>query len=88
MHGGDVTVLRNLTVANQGRAAERSQVDVKLGVPRDSQRRGDPARGLDLAGMDLTVADRQREQRVPVLGGDRARGVGVEAPAQEKDGLH
>ena len=36
--------------------------------------------------MELPVADGERVQLVPVRAGDRRRGVGIEAAAQQNDG--
>src|SRR4030095_11467550 len=59
----------------------------QLGVAADAEGPGHGARGLDLEGVDLAVADRQRVQREALGGDHRRRGVGIEAPAQEQDGI-
>ena len=84
--GGHVAILRDVAVADQRGPAERREVDVELDVARDAQRGGDAARRLDLARVDLAVADGQRVELVAVARGHGAGGVGVEAAAEQDDG--
>ena len=86
VHGGDVAVLRDSAVADQRGAAERREVDVQLDVAAHAQRGGDTARRLDLARMNLAVADGQRVELVAVARGHRTGRVGVETAAEKDDG--
>ena len=64
-------VLRDLAVADERRAAERAQIDVELDVSGEAERRGDAARGFDLARVHLAVPDASA-RRAPSLRGARA----------------
>ena len=64
--GGQRPILRDLAVADERRPADLRQRHLEFEVPRDAQRRGDLPRRLDLARVDLPVADGQRVQLVPV----------------------
>ena len=83
----DRPILGHRGGAGQRRGGDAAQVEIQLGVAADAERPGDGARGLDLARVDLAVADGQRVQREALGGDHRRRGVGIEAPAQEHDGV-
>ena len=84
--GGDVAILRDVAVADQRGTAERREIDVELDVAPHAQRGGHAARRLDLARVNLAVADRQRVELVAVARGHGAGRVGVETAAEKDDG--
>ena len=53
----DRPILRHRGRAGQRRRGDAAQVQIELDVAADAERLGDGARGLDLARVDLAVAD-------------------------------
>ena len=84
----EIAVLGDLTVAEERGAAERREVDVELDVARDAQMARDLPRRGDLARVHLAVPHGQGVQLVPLGAHHRARGVGVQPAAQQKDRFH
>ena len=78
-------ILRDGAVADERGAAERSEVDGQLEVPGDAERAGRGARRLDLARVDLAVADAQGVELVAVRPGHRRGGERVEPAAEQHD---
>jgi len=86
--GIQVAVARDVDVAGQRRSADGAQIEVELEVPLDAERTRDAPRGVDFADVPLPVANRERQQRVPVGFRDCRSRVRIESATQKDDGLH
>jgi hypothetical protein len=62
VQGSNVGSLRDLAVADEGRAAEGPKIDVEFDVPLHAEGHCDAAGGFDLDGMHLAVPDGQPEE--------------------------
>ena len=78
-------VLGDFDVTGERRPAESGQVQIDFHVPADPESSGNPPRRRQLTRMSLAVVDAEGRQREPVPPGNRCRGVGIKAAAEQHD---